>query len=123
MSNFIPDIIFAIIGVILLAVAIFIFVRMSPERRKALMSQIIFSLAVEAESKYGSKTGQAKKQQVIAWFYERYKWLAIFIAEAELSEKIDDIAKSMTEYFKQNPEAAYNILGYVFDKENSAILE
>ena len=123
MSNFIPDIILALLGVLILAAAIFVFVRMSPEKRKALFTQIIFSLAVEAERLYGSKTGQAKKQQVVAWFYERYRWLAIFIAEDVLSEKIDKIAEEMTTYFKENPDAAYNILGYVFDQETGKILE
>lgn len=123
MSNFIPEIIFAILGVLMLVAAIFIFIRMTPEKRKALFAQIIFSLAVEAEKLYGSKTGQAKKQQVVAWFYERYKWLALFIAEDILSEKIDEIADEMTTYFKENPDAAYNILGYVFDQNSGKILE
>ena len=123
MSNFIPEIIFAILGVMALAAAIFIFIRMSPEKRKALFAQIIFSLAVEAEKLYGSKTGQAKKQQVVAWFYERYKWLTLFIAEDVLSDKIDKIAEEMTTYFKENPDAAYNILGYVFDQESGKVLE
>lgn len=123
MSNLIPEIVLALLGALMLAAAVFVFIRMSPEKRKELFAQIIFSLAVEAERLYGSKTGQAKKQQVVAWFYERYRWLAIFIAEDVLSDKIDKIAEEMTTYFKENPEAAYNILGYVFDQETGKILE
>lgn len=123
MSNLIPEIVLALLGALMLAAAVFVFIRMSPEKRKELFAQIIFSLAVEAERLYGSKTGQAKKQQVVAWFYERYRWLAIFIAEDVLSDKIDKIAEEITTYFKENPEAAYNILGYVFDQETGKILE
>lgn len=123
MSNYIPEIIIAILGILAIILAVFVFIRMSPEKRKELIAKIIFALAVEAERMYGSKTGQAKKQQVIAWFYERYRWLALFISEEVLGEKIDIIAAEMTTYFKENPEAAMNILGYILDQNTGSILE
>lgn len=68
------------------------------------------SLAVEAERLYGAKTGQLKKQQVIAWLYARYNWLTWFVSAEKLSELIDDIVAKMNEWMKSNPIGAENVL-------------
>lgn len=85
-------------------------VKASPEKRVEMINKILFALALEAERLYGSKTGQAKKAQVIAWFYERYGWLSRFVTEEQLGEWIDTVVEYMTEWLASNPVAAKNIL-------------
>lgn len=85
-------------------------IKASPEKRKEMINKILFALALEAERLYGSKTGQAKKAQVIAWFYERYSWLSKFVTEEQLGKWIDAVVETMTDWLASNPIAAENIL-------------
>lgn len=75
-----------------------------------MIQEVIFSLALEAERLYGSKTGQAKEKHVIAWLYERYSALAYILTEDELSYYIDSIVDDMNTWLTNNPEGAKNIL-------------
>lgn len=84
-------------------------IKASPEKRREMINKILFALALEAERLYGSKTGQAKKAQVIAWFYERYSWLSKFVTEKQLGEWIDTVVEAMTDWLASNPVAAANI--------------
>lgn len=113
--------IIAIIAIVLCAVAFCVikFLKLNPEERKKRIYDIVYALAVKAEQLYGSKTGEAKKKQVVAWFYEKYTWLSLIIASDELSAIIDEIVYDMTEYFKNNPVAALNILGRELTSNNS----
>lgn len=85
-------------------------IKASPKKRKEIINKILFALALEAERLYGSKTGQAKKAQVIAWFYERYSWLSSFVTEEQLGKWIDAVVETMTDWLASNPVAAKNIL-------------
>lgn len=85
-------------------------IKASPEKRVEMINKILFALALEAERLYGSKTGQAKKAQVIAWFYERYSWLSNFVTEEQLGEWIDTVVEYMTDWLQSNPVGAANIL-------------
>ena len=111
MSEHIPEIVLGIIGVIIIAIFVVIMIKATPKQREEIVNKVLFSLATEAEKLYGAKTGQVKKAQVIAWFYERYKWLSIFISEEDLSNLVDNTATKLTEYLKSNPIGAENILG------------
>lgn len=105
--------IWVILGVAAVVAAISVVVtviKASPEKRREMINKILFALALEAERLYGSKTGQAKKAQVIAWFYERYSWLSNFVTEEQLGEWIDTVVEYMTEWLASNPLAAANIL-------------
>ena len=105
--------IWVILGVaaVVAAIAVVITViKASPEQRREMINKILFALALEAERLYGSKTGQAKKAQVIAWFYERYSWLSSFVTEEQLGEWIDAVVETMTEWLASNPVAAENVL-------------
>lgn len=84
-------------------------IKASPEKRVEMINKILFALALEAERLYGSKTGQAKKAQVIAWFYERYNWLSKFVTEKQLGEWIDTVVEAMTDWLASNPVAAANL--------------
>lgn len=100
-----------ILGVLFVAALIFILVKSTPKQRQELINKILYSLAVEAERLYGGKTGQVKKTQVIAWFYERYKWLSWLIPESTLGEWIDTQVANMNEWMKSNPVGAKNLIG------------
>ena len=110
-ETLIPWIVFGIVLVVGIAIAAICFIKASPEQRREMINKILFALAIEAERLYGSKTGQAKKAQVIAWFYERYGWLSRFVTEEQLGEWIDTVVEYMTEWLASNPAAAKNILG------------
>ena len=97
----------AVVAAIAVAVKV---IKASPEKRREMINKILFALAIEAERLYGSKTGQAKKAQVIAWFYERYSWLSSFVTEEQLGERIDAVVEYMTEWLQSNPVGAANIL-------------
>ena len=97
--------------VIALVFVIMWFVKATPAKRRELMDQILYALAIEAERLYGSKTGQAKKKQVVAWFYERYKWLALFVSRERVEEYIDAAVDKLNEWMKSNPIGAANLLG------------
>ena len=101
-------IIIAALGAAMVAVVISM-AKASPEKRVEMINKILFALAIEAERLYGSKTGQAKKAQVIAWFYERYSWLSKFVTEEQLGEWIDAVVETMTDWLASNPVAAANL--------------
>ena len=102
-------IIITALGAAIIAVVVSL-IKASPEKRVEMINKILFALALEAERLYGSKTGQAKKAQVIAWFYERYNWLSKFVTEEQLGEWIDAVVEVMTDWLASNPVAAENIL-------------
>ena len=105
--------IWVILGVagVVAAIAIVVkAIKASPKKRREMINKILFALALEAERLYGSKTGQAKKAQAIAWFYERYSWLSKFVTEEQLGEWIDAVVEAMTDWLASNPVVAENIL-------------
>lgn len=110
-ADYIAIVIGAIIAVVLLIVFIVAFINMSPEKRRGTINKILYALAVEAERLYGGKTGEVKKKQVIAWFYERYKWMSFFITEEELSFWIDEVVDSLNDWLQSNPVGAKNLIG------------
>ena len=109
--NYLPEIAGALIIAIALVLLILWFVRATPAKRCELLDQILYALAIEAERLYGGKTGQAKKKQVVAWFYERYKWLALFVSREKVEEYIDAVVDRLNEWMKSNPIGAANLLG------------
>lgn len=109
-AELIPWIILGIAIVAAIVAVVIYMIKASPEQRREMINKILFALALEAERLYGSKTGQAKKAQVIAWFYERYGWLSSFVTEEQLGEWIDAVVEYMTDWLASNPVAAENIL-------------
>lgn len=101
----------AVIAAIMIIAFVVTFAKASPEKRYATINQILYALAVEAERLYGSKTGEVKKKQVVAWFYERYKWLSFFVTEEELNEWIDSVVDSLNDWLQSNPVGAKNLIG------------
>ena len=104
-----------IAGIAIIVIAAILFIvwiaKATPAKRRELIDQILYALAIEAERLYGGKTGQAKKKQVVAWFYERYKWLTLFISSERVEEYIDIAVDKLNEWLKSNPTGAANLLG------------
>lgn len=109
-SKVIPWVILALVGIAAAAVFVVTLIQASPARRREILNSVLMSLAVEAERLYGAKTGQLKKQQVIAWLYARYKWLTWLISEDTLSKLIDEVVEKMNAWMKSNPIGAENAL-------------
>lgn len=109
-AEMIPWIILTLALAVAIIMVVVSLIKASPEKRREMINKILFALALEAERLYGSKTGQAKKAQVIAWFYERYSWLSKFVTEEQLSKWIDAVVETMTEWLASNPVGAANIL-------------
>lgn len=111
--QYLPEIIIALLIIIGAVTYVIKFMKSSPEEKKAMIGTILLALALKAEQEYGSKTGQAKKAQVIAWFYEKYPGLTYVLSKEQLGEYLDEIVEEMTEWLKNNPTAQLNILGKV----------
>lgn len=56
---------------------------------------IILQLVVEAEKYLGSKTGEIKKQQVIAWLYTRYPFMSFIIPRDTMNILIEDQVRQL----------------------------
>ena len=109
-SKVVPWVILALAVIAAAVVFVVTLIQASPTRRKEILNSVLMSLAVEAERLYGAKTGQLKKQQVIACLYARYKWLTWLISEESLSKLIDEVVARMNEWMKSNPVGAENAL-------------
>lgn len=109
-SKVIPWVILALVGIAAAVVFVVTLIQASPARRREILNSVLMSLAVEAERLYGAKTGQLKKQQVVAWLYARYKWLTWFVTEEMLSRLIDEVVEKMNAWMKSNPVGAENAL-------------
>lgn len=118
-AELIPWIILGIAIVAAIVAVVIYMIKASPEQRREMINKILFALAIEAERLYGSKTGQAKKAQVIAWFYERYSWLSSFVTEEQLGEWIDTVVEYMAEWLASNPAGKANILPSTMTSEPS----
>ena len=109
-SKVIPWVILALTVIAAAVVFVVTLIQASPARRREILNSVLMSLAVEAERLYGAKTGQLKKQQVIAWLYARYKWLTWLISEDTVSKLIDEVVEKMNAWMKSNPVGAENAL-------------
>ena len=109
-SKVIPWVILALAVIAAAVVFVVTLIQASPARRREILNSVLMSLAVEAERLYGAKTGQLKKQQVIARLYARYKWLTRLVSEEMLSKLIDEVVEKMNAWMKSNPIGAENAL-------------
>lgn len=60
--------------------------------------RILKSLIIEAEKYLGSKTGKEKKELVITWLFQRYKFLSLFLDMEYVSNLIDKLVAELNEY-------------------------
>lgn len=77
------------------AVSVSDFLKKSKDERKAAawseLSRIALSLVSDAETAWGSKTGEIKKSEVVKKIYDKLPALSEIANEAETSEQIDKI--------------------------------
>lgn len=81
------------------------FMKKSKEERKAAawseLSRIALSLVSDAETAWGSKTGEIKKSEVIKKIYDKLPALSEIANEAETSEQIDKIIDDALEQMRE----------------------
>lgn len=81
------------------------FLKKSKEERKAAawseLSRIALSLVSDAETAWGSKTGEIKKSEVIKKIYDKLPALSEIANEAETSEQIDKIIDDALEQMRE----------------------
>ena len=87
------------------AVSVSDFLKKSKEERKAAawseLSRIALSLVSDAETEWGSKTGEIKKSEVIKKIYDKLPALSEIANEAETSEQIDKIIDDALEQMRE----------------------
>lgn len=111
--KYLPEIILSILIVVGTLIYVIKFIKSTPAEKKKIIGDILYALSLRVEAEYGSKTGLAKKKQVIAWFYEKYPAMSYVLSEDQLSVYIDEIVNEMNIWLKSNPVAQINILGDV----------
>ena len=81
------------------------FLKKSKEERKAAawseLARIALSLVSDAESEWGSKTGEIKKSEVIKKIYDKLPAVSEIANEAETSEQIDKIIDDALEQMRE----------------------
>jgi hypothetical protein len=84
---------------------------LSPAERRKRVEACIYSLVLEAEREFGSKTGDAKYASVVKLFYTTLpKSITRWVTVDKLTLLIDTAVGRMETYFKSNPTAKENIL-------------
>ena len=101
--------IIAILAVLAVAVAL-LFVAKGKYRKVA--KQILLSLVLAAEKKFGGKTGEIKFAVVADALYERLPFIVqILFTEKDVANMIEEAVDKMKEVLAANPEAARAITG------------
>lgn len=97
-----------VIAVILVVAVIFWFVGKGKYRSK--VKQMLLSLVIEAEEKYGGGTGEIKFSYVAQKIYDIMpSWLQLFFSAETIAGWIEDAVTAMKEYLSNNEEAATKI--------------
>ena len=97
-------------AVVLIVATVLYFVAKGKYRKIA--KQILLSLVVVAEKKFGSGTGEIKYACVVDTFYTRMPVIVqILFTEKDLSNMIEQAVDKMKEILADNPDAAGAITG------------
>jgi hypothetical protein len=76
------------------------------------LKDFVYSLVLQAEARWGAKTGEAKRAYVVQGFYERApEVLRGLVSADKLLTVIEAAVTRMKEYFLRNPPARDNIVG------------
>lgn len=101
--------IIAVLAVLVVAVAL-LFVAKGKYRKVA--KQILLSLVLAAEKRFGGGTGEIKFAVVADALYERLPFIVqILFTEKDISRMIEEAVEKMKEILKDNPKAAVAITG------------
>jgi len=110
--NFFTEHIGSIIVIIavLAIVAVMFFVAKGKYRKVA--KQILLSLVVRAETKFGSGTGEVKFSYVAEKLYEKMPLIVqILYTEKDIANMIEEAVAKMKQYLADNPNASASIIG------------
>ena len=99
---------------VLIGVAVYKFVKATPEKRRQLIGQLLYTLAGRSRNGYtAARPGKSKKCRLSHGFMCGIKWLSWFVTEKTLGEWIDEAVAQMNEWMKSNPTGAANLLGTI----------
>lgn len=97
-----------VIGLILIVAIIFWFVGKGKYRNK--VKQMLLSLVIEAEEKYGNGTGEIKFSYVAQKIYDIMpNWLQLIFSAQTIAKWIEEAVDKMKEYLDTNKAAAAKI--------------
>jgi hypothetical protein len=105
--NFLTTYWLDIVFVVVILAAFIIAYRAGLKRQ---VKQILLNLVIEAEERYGGKTGELKFSAVATWIYEILPPVAkLFLTAKTISELIENAVTYMKKYLSEN-ESAANII-------------
>lgn len=108
------DLFLILLGLVILyitAICIKIFLLMPTSIKRKIIKEFIYSLVLEAEKIFGSKTGEIKFSFVIRTFYTQCPIdLRRFVPEQMIIDWIEESVIRMKNYFKDNLQFKTNIL-------------
>lgn len=112
MENFITEHLGSIIVVlVLLALAVVLFF-IAKGRYRHVAKQLLLSLVVAAEQKFGGGTGEIKFSYVAEKLYEKMPAIIQLLFSAnDIAKMIEEAVTKMKEWLEENPEAACTIIG------------
>ena len=80
--------------------------------KKGSLQKILVSICLEAEKKYGSKTGKVKLRHVYEWFVTKWPIMSTLISFDQFAKLVDLALVEMEDMIKKNPAIA-NYVGRV----------
>lgn len=112
MENFMAEYLASIIAVLALLITALLLFFIAKGKYRKIAKQILLSLVVVAEKKFGSGTGEIKFACVVDTFYTRMPAIVqILLTEKDLSNMIEQAVSKMKEVLADNPEASRSIFG------------
>ena len=70
--------------------------------KKGNIQKLLLYICIEAERKFGSKTGQIKLRHVYDWFIGKFPFLSLFISFEEFGKMVDKALEEMEKLIKSN---------------------
>ena len=91
-------------SILVVLIGLAVIIALIAKKQYAILDQIILTLVVEAEKKYGDGTGAVKLASVIDWVYPKIPAvIRFFISEKHLEKMIENVLLEAKEKWKSNP--------------------
>lgn len=74
--------------------------------KKGNIQKLLVYICLEAERRFGSKTGQIKLRHVYDWFMGKFPFMSVLISFKQFSKMVDIALKEMEKSIKDNPAIA-----------------
>lgn len=112
MENFINAHLGSIIIVVVLLIVAAVLCFVAKGRYRKYAKQILLTLVIAAEKKFGGGTGEVKFASVVDAFYDKMPViLKILFTEKEIANMIEEAVDKMKEILANNPDASLSITG------------